>query len=171
MNINQVTAMNRIRVTRLAVVLLLLAACKGTPPPPAAGGSAAGSATGAEPSGEEFVNAYRAAHESGDVDAAMQLVHLEGVSEQLQVGLRRAFGKDFERQLASAELVELTEPPLEEKTIDGVTYRGNLKIVKELKVEFVRLNTPDGEISGRTYPVGVANGRYRIASTVISDSR
>ena len=159
--------MNPTRAVCLAVVLVLLAACKGTPPAP---GSAAGRVAGAEAS-DEFLNAYRTAHERDDVEAAMQLVYFEGVSEQLKTGFRRAFRTDFERQLASAELVDLTEPPLEEKTIDGRTYRANLKIVKELRVEFVRLKSPDGEISARSHPVGLTNGRYYIASTVVSASR
>lgn len=161
--------MNAIRVTLFTVFLLLLPACEGASPTPDSAGSGTERATGGEPSAEEFLTAYRAAHERGDVEAAMRLVHLEGVSEQVQVGLRRAFRTDFERQLASAALVDLTEEPLEEKTIDGRIHRSNLNIVKELRVGFVRLNTPDGEIGGRSRPVGIANGRYYIVSTVISD--
>lgn len=158
--------MSAARSTALAVVIALLAACEDASPPP---DPAAGPATGA-PSEAELVDAYRAAHESGDVESAMGLVYLEGVSEKLQQGFRRAFRTDFERELASVDLVDLTEPPLEEKTIGGRTYRANLRAVKELRVEFVRLHTPDGEISGRNYPVGIVNGRYRIGSTVVTDS-
>lgn len=156
-----------IRARRTIAVLVLLTACKGTPPPPSAADDRAAAGQHME---DEFLRAYRAAHESGDVEAAMRLVHLEGVSEQLQAGLRRAFRTDFERQLDRVELVDL-ESAVEESTIEGQTYRANLKTVKELRVEFVRLNTPDGEISGRNRPVGVANGRYYIASTIVSGRR
>lgn len=101
----------------------------------------------------------------------MRLVYLEGVDEDVRTGLRRSFRTDFERRLASAELVDLTEPPLEERTINGRIYRTSVKVTKELKVEFERLNSPDGEISGRSRPVGVADGRYQIAATVVSDNQ
>jgi hypothetical protein len=117
-----------------------------------------------KPSEQDLTEAYRQAHDRGDMQAMMNLFCWDRVTPEV-----RKQTEDVERGTFALKIVELkltTEGPAERMKAlsyerNGTTYRFNLPVVAALAIYFPRLS-PDNE-SVSYYAVGTKDGRYLIA--------
>ena len=110
---------------------------------------------------ETFIEAYRKAHGSKDVEAAMKLAWKEGMDETVERSLSSLFESDFESgildiRIEPASFQQLTP----EVTMKGTTYRMNLKVEGWL---VVKLEPPSADVEGThstQIPLGKKDGAY-----------
>lgn len=110
----------------------------------------ASAATTADRAG--FLAAYRRAHESGDVDAAVRLVYRAGVGQRVWENLRASFEDDFSLSISRLEIVPLAPTDKLEYTVRGTRYVPNLTPVGKLRIT---LSSKAGTHSTTTYLVRV----------------
>lgn len=130
-----------------------------------AGCSIASSLQGkASPSQSDFVEAYRRAHDTRDVEAMRELYCWDGATSEMKEITER-YSYDFEDKIIDIKLT--SEHPKERPNQfikDGVTYGLNLPVVLELLVEYPP--PTKGARNANYYPVGIQDGRYLIAVMV-----
>jgi hypothetical protein len=115
----------------------------------------------AGPSQSHFIEAYRRAHDTHDVESMRKLYCWDGVTPDIREITER-YNYDFEEKITDIKLT--SEHPKErpnEYIKDGVTYGFNLPVVLELVVEYPPLSK--GAHSANYYAVGIKDGRYLIA--------
>lgn len=151
--------MTPIPARHMLCVLLMAATCGCQPTT-----QAATRPTRRAESKEAFLARYQAAHEAGDVDAAMRLVCWDGVDKKTKSFFRKNFETDFQAKFTSARL----EPPAKGQWPDyeqnGVRYTTNLDVVASLMVEMVQIVKSTSAPSTTSYPVGLKEGRYCITT-------
>jgi hypothetical protein len=117
-----------------------------------------------KPSPQNLMDAYRQAHDHGDMQAMMNLFCWDRVTPDVKKQT-----EDVERGAFALKISDLkltTEGPVERMKAlsyerDGTTYRFNLPVVAALAIYFPRLS-PDNE-SVSYYAVGTKDDRYLIA--------
>ena len=113
-----------------------------------------------------FVDAFQRAYANRDVEAAVALVHLDGVQNPLRSAVRY---HDKLAELFAMKIARLSIGPPDE-TLNrgylrgGTRYRANLDIVATLVVEF----DPDVTegLASSTFPLGSVGNELRIATAV-----
>jgi hypothetical protein len=112
--------------------------------------------------GDEFITAFRQAHERRDLDAMSKLVCWDRVTPELRKLTEAHFKTSFDEKIVNLRLT--TEHPqgrTNQYVRNGVTYGFNLPVVAELVVEDAPLSK--GASNGSYYPLAVKDGRYCIA--------
>jgi hypothetical protein len=135
------------------------------------------SALAATPEEEtRFVTAAKQAFEKHDADALMALTCWDRVPDRFKD--KRAFASDVALSFTDISLVapDRQFADFVWKDSDGITYRLNLPVVKQLKISFVKGSRvyPVGEKDGtimrwhpandiQIYPVGEKDGKFYVA--------
>ena len=76
----------------------------------------------AGPSEESFIKKYQQAHEKKDIDAALNLVHMQGVGEDIRQNLIGSFKDDFKLEIDKLEMVPVPKDQMTEYTAQGKTF-------------------------------------------------
>ena len=109
-------------------------------------------------SGEEtkFVAAIKQAFAKHDADALVALSCWDRVPDKLKKDGRQQYAKDVAQTVSEITLTDPDPnyPDLAWKDSDGVSYRSNLPVVKQLKITF-----KTGEFGDARYPVGEKDGK------------
>jgi hypothetical protein len=125
------------------------------------------SAFAASPEEEaRFVAAAKQAFEKHDAAALMALTCWDSVPEKLKDSGEKRYTRDVAQTATDIALTapDPKYPDLEWKDKDGVSYRSNLSVIKQLKITFksgTKLDTAAGNVKVRdaVYPVGEKNGK------------
>jgi hypothetical protein len=104
-----------------------------------------------------FVAAAKQAFEKHDADALMALTCWDRVPDKFKDSGKKQYARDVAQSATDIKLTnpDPDEPDLVWKDTDGVSYRSNLSVAKQLKVTF----GSGGEFSDGTYPVGEKDGK------------
>jgi hypothetical protein len=104
-----------------------------------------------------FVAATKQAFEKHDADALMALTCWDRVPDKFKDSGKKQYDRDAKQGATDITLTnpDPDEPDLVWKDTDGVSYRSNLSVVKQLKITF----TPGGRFKDGTYPVGEKDGK------------
>ena len=121
---------------------------------------------------DELKDRYRAAQESGDATALVDLVYPEGLDEtirsQLQEGFQ--FNFDLKMKLTSMSIGEVPEGMPTERNLNDVTYKLNLKPTGRLEVMLSLVDENGNEMGGpNSYIVGEHEGKLYITTGVPSE--
>jgi hypothetical protein len=103
-----------------------------------------------------FVAAVRAAFEKHDADALVALTCWDRVPDKLKADGKKQYARDVAQTVSDITLTnpDPNYPDLVWKGSDGVSYRSNLPVVKQLKITF-----KTGEFGDGRYPVGEKDGK------------
>jgi hypothetical protein len=112
----------------------------------------------------DLIEAYRRAHDHGDMQAMMNLFCWDEVTAEV-----RAQTEDVERGKFALKILELkvtTGDPVERMKVlsyvkDNITYRFNLPVVAALAIYFSPLSKESESVE--YYALGTKDGRYLIA--------
>lgn len=113
-------------------------------------------------SASEFIEAFRQAHDHGDLEALSRLVCWDRVPPEMKKLSEESLKLFFDDRVVDIKLTtEHPEGRPSEYVRNGVTYGFNLPVVAELVVQ----NPPLAKeaFSGSYYPLAVKDGRYCIA--------
>ena len=113
---------------------------------------------GATPEEEaRFVAAAKQAFAKHDADALMALTCWDRVPDKFKDSGKKQYARDVAQTATDIKLTnpDPDEPDLVWKDTDGVSYRSNLPVVKQLKITFAS----GGQFSDGTYPVGEKDGK------------
>ena len=104
-----------------------------------------------------FLAAAKAAFERHDADALMALTCWDRVPDKLKDSGKKQYARDVVQTATDITLINPDPkfPDLEWKDTDGVAYRSNLPVIKQLKITFA----PGGRFKDGTYPVGEKDGQ------------
>jgi hypothetical protein len=104
-----------------------------------------------------FVAAAKQAFEKHDADALAALTCWDRVPDKLKVSGKKQYVRDVAQTATDITLTnpDPDYPDLVWKDTDGVSYRSNLSVVKQLKITFA----PGGEFGDARYPVGEKDGK------------
>jgi len=117
-------------------------------------------------SSQALVERYRKAHQQSDVDSFLQLVCWDHAAEDCEEMLRFSAESDFENRVLSVAITPRKPDQLAEYMLDGTRYVTNLDVVGNLEV---KMRTDEGVECTTTYPVGIQEGRYLIATAMPAD--
>ena len=113
-----------------------------------------------------FVAAVKQSFEKHDVDALMALTYWGNVPDKFKESGKKQYARDVSQTSRDIALSAPNPkyPDVEWKDSDGVLYRSNLPVVKQLKITFVsgaKIDTKIGSLKVRdaVYPVGEKDGR------------
>jgi len=116
------------------------------------------SALAASPEEEaRFVAAAKQAFEKHDADALMTLTCWDRVPDKFKGSGKKQYDRDVAQTATDISLTNPDPkfPDLVWKDTDGVSYRSNLPVVKQLKITFEH----GGKFKDGTYPVGEKDGK------------
>jgi hypothetical protein len=104
-----------------------------------------------------FVAAAKQAFQKHDADALMTLTCWDRVPDKFKDSGKKQYARDVAQTTTDINLTnpDPDEPDLVWKDTDGVSYRSNLSVVKQLKIIF----GSGGRFSDGTYPVGEKDGK------------
>jgi hypothetical protein len=114
-------------------------------------------ASAASPETEaKFVAAIKQAFAKHDADALSALTCWDRVPDKLKSDGKKQYARDIAQTVSDITLTnpDPDYPDLPWKDSDGVTYRSNLPVVKQLKIVF-----KTGEFGDGRYPVGEKDGK------------
>ncbi len=151
---------DRVWIVALLSASMCVCGCgKSTPdqePPPGYGSPAEASAA------EEarFLAAAKAAFEKHDADALAALTCWDRVPAKLKESGKKQYARDVAQTVTHMTLTKPDPrfPDLEWKDTDGVAYRSNLQVIKQLKITLA----PGGLFKDGTYPVGEKDGKLHL---------
>lgn len=96
----------------------------------------------------------------------MALTCWDRVPDKFKDSSRKQYARDVAQTASNITLAnpDPNEPDLAWKDTDGVSYRSNLSVIKQLKITFAsdaKIETKIGsiDVSDATYPVGEKNGK------------
>jgi len=103
-----------------------------------------------------FVAAARQAFEKHDAAALVALTCWDRVPDKLKASGKKQYARDVAQTVSDITLTnpDPDYPDLVWKDTDGVSYRSNLPVVKQLKIIF-----KTGEFGDGRYPVGEKDGK------------
>lgn len=104
-----------------------------------------------------FLAAAKQAFEKHDADALMALTCWDRVPDKFKASGKKQYARDVAQTATDIALTnpDPNYPDLTWKDTDGVSYRSNLPVVKQLKITFA----PGGPFKDGTYPVGEKDGK------------
>lgn len=104
-----------------------------------------------------FVAAAKQAFQKRDADALMALTCWDRVPDKFRYSGRKQYARDVAQTVSGITLnaPDPKYPDLEWKDKDGVSYRSNLSVVKQMKITFA----PGGRFKDGRYPVGEKDGK------------
>ena len=115
------------------------------------------SARAASPEEEaRFVAAAKQAFVKHDADALVALTWWDRVPDRLKTSAKKQYASDVAQAVSDVTLTDPDPdyPDLVWKDTDGISYRSNLPVVKQLKIAFKTGVFGDGR-----YPVGEKDGK------------
>jgi len=112
---------------------------------------------------KDFINRYLEAHNSGNVLAALGLVHLEGTPDFLKRMHVENFEGDFRFAVKKVEFLPPSEDMITRFEMDGASYVMNLEPYAQMHLTFVQKD-PANPHTGVVYPIGVHDGKFKIIS-------
>ena len=121
----------------------------------------------AGPSEESFIKKYQQAHEKKDIDAALNLVHMQGVGEDIRQNLIGSFKDDFKLEIDKLEMVPVPKDQMTEYTAQGKTFKTNLDVKKVFIISFKHQAGP-AQINNTKYLIGVVGDQYYITTAVVA---
>lgn len=103
-----------------------------------------------------FVAAAKQAFAKHDADALAALTCWDRVPDKIKTRGKKQYARDVKQQVRDITLTDPDPkyPDLVWKDADGVSYRSNLPVIKQLKITF-----SGGKFSNGVYPVGEKNGK------------
>jgi hypothetical protein len=104
-----------------------------------------------------FVAAAKQAFQKHDADALMTLTCWDRVPDKFKDSGKQQYARDVAQTATDIKLTnpDPDEPDLVWKDTDGVSYRSNLSVVKQLKIAF----GSGTQFGDGTYPVGEKDGK------------
>ena len=104
-----------------------------------------------------FVAAAKQAFEKHDADALAALTCWDKVPDKFKDSGKKQYARDAKQGATDITLTnpDPNSPDLVWQDTDGVSYRSNLSVVKQLKITFA----PGGLFKNGTYPVGEKDGK------------
>jgi hypothetical protein len=104
-----------------------------------------------------FLTAAKAAFEKHDGEALAALTCWDRVPDKLKESNKKHYGRDVAQTATDMKVInpDPNFPDLEWKDTDGVSYRSNLPVTKQLKITFA----PGGRFKDATYPIGEKDGK------------
>jgi hypothetical protein len=104
----------------------------------------------------KFVAAVKQAFEKHDANALMALTCWDRVPDEFKVSGKKQYARDVAQAVSDITLTnpDPNYPDLVWKDTDGVSYRSNLPVVKQLRITFA-----GGRFKNGVYPVGEKNGK------------
>ena len=104
-----------------------------------------------------FVAAAKQAFQKRDADALMALTCWDRVPDKFRDSGKKQYARDVAQTVSDITLTtpDPKYPDLEWKDKDGVSYRSNLPVVKQMKITFA----PGGRFKDGRYPVGEKDGK------------
>jgi|GEM_PF-1657475 len=104
-----------------------------------------------------FVAAAKQAFQKHDADGLMAITCWDRVPDQLKESARQIYARDAKQDVTDIKLTkpDTKKPDLMWKDKDGISYRSNLAVVKQLVITFA----PGGHFKDGTYPVGEKKGK------------
>ncbi len=105
-----------------------------------------------------FLAAVRQGFDKQDTNALIALTCWDRVPDKLVEGGKKQLVRDISTmKVSDIKLIDPDPqfPDLEWKDKDGVAYRSNLPVIKQIKITFA----PGGRFKGGTFPVGEKDGK------------
>ena len=109
-----------------------------------------------------FVADAKAAFDTKDSSKLMSLTCWDGVTSEFKTMQTQQYSAMVQSPISKVELVAPDPKQTTEFTRDGVTYRLNLAVIKQLKITIV---TKPGDSASAAMPVGEKDGKLFIATT------
>jgi hypothetical protein len=105
-----------------------------------------------------FVAAAKQAFEKRDADALVAITCWDNVPDKFKASGKKQYVRDTAQTITDIKLTNPDPklPDLVWKDTDGVSYRSNLPVVKQLKMTF----SHGGRFKDGTYPVGEKDGKF-----------
>ncbi|HXT12614.1 MAG TPA: hypothetical protein VN873_13705 [Candidatus Angelobacter sp.] len=119
------------------------------------------SARAASPDEEaKFVEAAKQAFEKHDANALAALTCWDRVPNKLRTSGKEQYVRDVAQTIIDITLTnpDPNYPDIVWKDTDGVSYRSNLPVVKQLKITF-----KTGQFGDGRYPIGEKNGKLYLS--------
>jgi hypothetical protein len=113
-------------------------------------------------SAAEFLERYRSAHDSGDVESFLALVCRDEADPDALELLRMSAEEDFSRALLRVELTPPSSDQILEYTVHDVRYVPNLEVSAML---LVTVQAENGDEAWTSYLVGIKDGRYHVVTS------
>lgn len=103
-----------------------------------------------------FLAAAKQAFAKHDADALASLTCWDRVPDKLKASGKKQYARDAAQQAGDITLIDPDPnyPDLVWKDDDGVSYRSNLSVIKQLKITF-----KTGDLGDGWYPVGEKDGK------------
>lgn len=122
----------------------------------AASPASAQNVNSAETKESQFIAAAKAAFEKHDAGALVALTCWDRVPEKLKASGEKQYARDASQTVGDITLTNPDPdfPDVVWKDKDGVSYRSNLPVIKQLKITF-----KTGPFSDGRYPVGEKDGK------------
>jgi hypothetical protein len=121
---------------------------------------------------DNLMDRFRAAYESGDASALVDLVYSEGLTDDIRSRLQESFQFNFDMNmnLTTMEMAEVPDGMPTERNMGGVIFKLNLEPIARLQV-MLSLLDEDGNESGaqNAYLVGEHDGTLYIITGVPSE--
>lgn len=118
------------------------------------------------PQAIELIEAFKKAHNNKNVDELMKLVYWGKATEQTKKGIRESLKYDINHSISNIYIGQLPDNLTTEYTLGSITYKINLKLIKELNVLY---ESNESGITRTSYLIGIRNGKYFIATAAPSD--
>jgi len=105
----------------------------------------------------KFLAAAKAAFEKHDSDALVALSCWDRVPDKLKESGKKQYVRDAALTVTDIKIIDPDPnfPDLEWKDTDGVAYRSNLPVTKQLKIKFAS----GARFKDATYPIGEKDGK------------
>ena len=103
-----------------------------------------------------FIVDAKAAFDAKDSSKLLSLVCWDGVAPEMKTMLTKQFSSMVQHPVSKVELVAPSPTMKTEYTRDGVTYRINLDVIKQLKITWV---PKSGDYTTAAIPVGEKDGK------------
>ena len=122
---------------------------------------------------DDLMARFRAAYESKDATALVDLVYPEGLNETIRTQLREGFQFNFDlkMKLSSMNMGEIPAGMPTERNINGVTYELNLEPTGRLEATLFLVDESGSESKAKnSYPVGEHECKLYITTGVPSEN-
>lgn len=116
----------------------------------------------------DLVSRYRQAHQTKDQDTLFGLVYWSQAEDKIQAMAKASLQEDLTRQLASVEVVALSDDDITQYTLKGVRYETTLPAAGKLQVKF-ETESGGSIVTASGYLVGIKDGRAFIVTSQKAD--
>ena len=113
---------------------------------------------------EALVHRYRAAHANQNLFEAMRLVCLDGTPDHLKAVQEQSFREDFRHEIKRYKMNPVPKTFTSTYKVKDEMYETTLDVIAILEIQYEENPDIDSPFKSVTYPVGIKDGKWMIAS-------